>query len=53
MNQLPKRDRTRWKKKKKKKEEWKVLPSDNNSPYRTDYPGETESGESGDETGRK
>ena len=35
------------------KKKGKVLPSDNNSPYRTDYPGETESGKSGDETGRK
>ena len=45
MNQLPKRDRTRLEKKKKKKKEWKVLPSDNNGPNRTDYPRETEPGE--------
>ena len=40
-------------KKKRKKKNEKVPPSDNNSPYRTDYPGETDSGESGDKTGRK
>ena len=34
-----------WKKKKKKKKEWKVLPSDNNSPNRTEYPRKTEPGE--------
>ena len=38
MNQLPKRDKTRYKK-------GKVLPSDNNSPNKTDYPSETEPGE--------
>ena len=37
MNKLPKIDRTRLKKR-------KVLPSDNNSPNRTDYPRETEPG---------
>ena len=38
MKQLPKRDRTKLKKR-------KILPSDNKSPNRTDYPRETEPGE--------
>ena len=38
MKQLPKRDRTKQKK-------GKILPSDNKSPNRTDYPRETETGE--------
>ena len=38
MNQLPKREKTRYKK-------GKVLPSDNNSPNKTDYSRETEPGE--------